>query len=1101
MNFSFQFQFIDEFYNQLMAPYVRNIYAQADARHVLQEVGEIEENYPKFDEQLTEKATHAAYSLIMCGCSYIENNIDIKKGLAILEDAGKLLSDAYKNNKPEEYSRDHNLLISGMALYAARQYSRAFIVLKNITNDFTVGQIISCFIKKDFHHLIIAINSAVFEEHPMLDVSGFDEWTITFNIAKCFSVLLEYISNGNIQNISTINEILDKLLVISKSSNLPLYWLIIRLLKIILVSYKESSLWSILSPLLPSTRVLATYINLLSSFRSPVIELWPSQVDTLPLALDDNDGVVVNLRTSGGKTRVAEIAILKTLIGNPFSKILYLAPFRSLAFEIEQSLHDVFNPLGFTVSHLYGGATVNVSDTELIALSNIIVATPEKAKALIRCDSGITNNIKLIVVDEGHLLGATERNVRNELFLTHIKEYASRNNIRILLLSAVLPNVTELAQWIGGNPSLVAKSNWKPSTERFGHLLWNGTNVRLQWEGEIKSFNPSFVQQTPLGFGTRKSLFPKNKNEAIAATAVRLANAGPVMIFSARAKSIPNLAEAVLLSLGEYPPDYPWPQREWNTFKNICKEELEEDSYILKSAQKGVICHSNRLPALVRISIERLMRSYPPKVIIASSTLGQGVNIGISTVIVATPYIDQNAISKRDFWNICGRAGRAFSDAEGKILYAIDHTKKTWQITKDYNLARDYFDKSQLENVESGLLVILNYFLRVSRRVNVEFGTFIEMIANDNIIFENDNGISSQVETLFNIFDDELLAMHEDLSLNDNDTLEWVEIVFKKSLAVIQAQANSNELIQILEARTKALLKRIPSKVKRKTLVSSGLPLLISNSIYDNLDSFKVIANEYFNDQTMRGLDKAIRFIEVWSSPYIRDIVENPPAQDVLDNIRLSWLNGTSLIDISLFESNADYVTSQYYGYALPWIINSIAQMFDKETESQYSEFFSRLALLVELGLPNETAAFLYLSGIRSRKSSIELAEQEEFNGKNNYSTIKSALSSLDRTMLSISAQTRAWLDLLSAEKENESFKKIKFPSFTWNKKGLGTTLTIREINGDVYLCSYDFTIREKVEHTNELPFRNIANIFGLYLNLENGTWFLKSNLPNIRTT
>ena len=234
-----------------------------------------------------------------------------------------------------------------------------------------------------------------------------------------------------------------------------------------------------------------------SGFVPPVTELWPSQVAAIPLAVGENDGGIINLRTSGGKTRVAEIAIINTLSSNSMSKVLYLAPFRSLAFEVEQSLSKVFNPLGITVSQLYGGSTANLTDFELINESQVVIATPEKAKALIRCGSGLETKIKLIVVDEGHLLGAEERYIKNEMFLTHIKEFASRNQIRMLLLSAVLPNANELAEWIAADSNLVAKSEWKPSLERLGLLLWDGTRVRLQWKSDGDPFNPNFVQKAP----------------------------------------------------------------------------------------------------------------------------------------------------------------------------------------------------------------------------------------------------------------------------------------------------------------------------------------------------------------------------------------------------------------------------------------------------------------------------------------------------------------------------------------------------------------------------------------------------------------------------
>ena len=238
----------------------------------------------------------------------------------------------------------------------------------------------------------------------------------------------------------------------------------------------------------------------------------------------------------------------------------------------------------------------------------------------------------------------------------------------MLLLSAVLPNANELAEWIAADSNLVAKSEWKPSLERLGLLLWDGTRVRLQWKSDGDPFNPNFVQKAPLGFGRRRNPFPNDKKEAIAATAVRLAQTGTVMIYSAKANAINGLAESVLLALGEHPNDFDWDESLWNVFESVCKEELGDSDIVLTAAQKGVICHNNRLPALVRIAIERLMRSKAPLIIIASSTLGQGVNIGISTVIVSTPYFSNETISNRDFWNICGRAGRAFSDVEGKIL-------------------------------------------------------------------------------------------------------------------------------------------------------------------------------------------------------------------------------------------------------------------------------------------------------------------------------------------------------------------------------------------------------------------------------------------------
>lgn len=476
---------------------LNNLIAQADARRILQEVKESPENYPAFDPLLTEKVTHIAYALLSCGCSLIEgadDSADEAENLGILERAGKLLSDAYRYNDSEADEKNYNLLIAGMALYAAKQYSRAFIVLKDINLDFSVGQLIIQFVKKDFNSLLKSTSKVFFEDFCELsDIQVLDEWVISHEIARIFMIITDYVQTGNKDDFTIIDDIFNKLLLVAVDSNLISFWLIIRLLRIILSTYFKASLWSVLPPLSSSQYTTKNYIQLLSGFVPPVTELWPSQVAAIPLAVGENDGGIINLRTSGGKTRVAEIAIINTLSSNSMSKVLYLAPFRSLAFEVEQSLSKVFNPLGITVSQLYGGSTANLTDFELINESQVVIATPEKAKALIRCGSGLETKIKLIVVDEGHLLGAEERYIKNEMFLTHIKEFASRNQIRMLLLSAVLPNANELAEWIAADSNLVAKSEWKPSLERLGLLLWDGTCVRLQWKSDGEPFNPNFV--------------------------------------------------------------------------------------------------------------------------------------------------------------------------------------------------------------------------------------------------------------------------------------------------------------------------------------------------------------------------------------------------------------------------------------------------------------------------------------------------------------------------------------------------------------------------------------------------------------------------------
>jgi superfamily II helicase len=67
------------------------------------------------------------------------------------------------------------------------------------------------------------------------------------------------------------------------------------------------------------------YVENLSFERQPIIELWPSQVESINDGLFSKDNnYIIKMPTSSGKTLIAEIAILQSLINNEEMKCIYL---------------------------------------------------------------------------------------------------------------------------------------------------------------------------------------------------------------------------------------------------------------------------------------------------------------------------------------------------------------------------------------------------------------------------------------------------------------------------------------------------------------------------------------------------------------------------------------------------------------------------------------------------------------------------------------------------------------------------------------------------------------------------------------------------------
>lgn len=189
-----------------------------------------------------------------------------------------------------------------------------------------------------------------------------------------------------------------------------------------------------------------SYVERLRAGKRSAIELWPSQLRAVQRAVDPTDDLVVALPTSAGKTRIAELCILRTLASK--QRIVYVTPLRALSAQVERDLTETFTPLGFSVSSLYGSAGVESGDAETLREGTIVVSTPEKLDFALRNDNSIIDNVGLIVLDEGHMLGPNEREVRYEALVQRLLRRDDAANRRIVCLSALFPTPEEMTDLV-----------------------------------------------------------------------------------------------------------------------------------------------------------------------------------------------------------------------------------------------------------------------------------------------------------------------------------------------------------------------------------------------------------------------------------------------------------------------------------------------------------------------------------------------------------------------------------------------------------------------------------------------------------------------------
>jgi replicative superfamily II helicase len=792
---------------------LQNYIAQANARYILLNTQETFENFPAYTIE-NDKLNLLAFHFLNIGASLAESQA-LDAAREPLEQGAALLEFVHGAHTNRIHTSEYFGLISALAYYVSFQYSKSFILIRKLVAESKIANFISLFIQRDFSRLSqevksLKVNNEYSDEFLAENYDEIDGATRIFElqIGLALNNFLNHFWTGEDKYIYEAKETLATLKDIAELKDDPGIWWVIRLLLLISDGIVQASLWSSLRQHYNmSDDLVPKYIYSLA-YQKPngYHELFVTQRQALKkVASSENKGSVISMPTSSGKTRIAELAILDSLSKNQNSKVLYIAPFRSLAFEIENSFEKILGSAGINISHLYGGGLFNKLDEAVIEESDVIIATPEKAKALLRSREDILNEIKLVIIDEGHLLGSDNRHTVNELFYEELRHFVHSVGGKFVVLSAVLPNAEDIARWLNDDKDTVVKSNWRPSDERLGILEWTGEAVNLDWKNNDDqnrpTFNNRFIVKRELPwkkYQRQPKFFPENNNEAIAATANKLETFGTMLIFVGLRSSVFVMGRSYMKCFGESEPDHEWKNlNDWKSFELACIETYGENNEWLLFARKGILCHSGELQNDVRIPLERLMRSEKPRVIIATSTLAQGVNLGVSSVIFASIYQAGELISARDFWNIAGRAGRAFTDFEGKILVSSDESDKTcmgrFKTESRRAEIHEYFKKESINLAHSGLLSALIALNNLTQKYNINFETLLELISNNQLGSldednddDDDSNEATNLDKKLDLVDDALLSIKYFISENDENSSS-VEDYFKKSLAYIQA--------------------------------------------------------------------------------------------------------------------------------------------------------------------------------------------------------------------------------------------------------------------------------------------------------------------------
>lgn len=1008
------------------------------ARGLIWRDGQLPEGSPPFAESLTEDLLDYAHSVLSMALrlrTEDANAAELNRAFVV---AGEAIEAAVHRGGAEQSDRGFNRVSAAVAFHLARYAARAFSVLPNASEQENLSpaeDVILRLLRRNLDVLRRVITGWLFDEsHGDNSIAERLQSDDEFDTDDALSIVLtssimrgmalfdhSLVIGGDIFAAEAKRKLLATAEAAADLRQVSHWW------TATLAAHLIDDLWAVSLhvqlPLLPPDSdhfekwrwLRWAYINKLRIGGRSAIELWPSQLEAAKRSLDLSDDLVVALPTSAGKTRIAELCILRTLASG--KRTVYVTPLRALSAQIERDLAATFRPLGFSVSSLYGSAGIESGDAATLGKGEIVVSTPEKLDFALRNDSSLIHDVGLIVLDEGHMLGPNEREVRYEALVQRLLMRSDSGERRIVCLSALFPTpqeMSDLVAWIRQDqPGEPVHSLWRPTRQRFGVIKWEQGAARLEAKVEEESpYVPRFIEpKRPPSGSRRKRLFPDDKNELTLACGWQFVEQGKnILIYCALRKSVETLGSLILKCIGHgVLSPLCQPNKRIKDAMLIGTEWLGESHPAVKCLEIGVALHHGGLPRPFLNEVEGLLRAGDCKITIASPTLAQGLNLSASVLLIPSIWRNQSVIPVAEFANVAGRAGRAFVDLEGLVLHLIWEKKETPKETSD---ATKYSERkwnklvasAKAPVVKSGILLLAGIlFDRIAIASGLDLEEVVDYVTGQSNAW---NFSSDMTDLPVDVFGkpeagicDHLLGLARPKAMTENQWDNHVASLDSALLALLEAETQNDkvenevdtvlqnslfsrqianeedrlqvQLKQFVTARAELVWSRTTA-VQRKGYHFAGVGL--SAGQFMDAHRSELVSILFRAEAAVAGQDAqelanaGVEFAQiVFQIAPFRPFIELPGSWE--DALR-AWLLGESGSKVvALGGDDGVDLLQDAFTYRLPWAMEAVRVHANAVGDLDAMLLDGTAAMAVEVGSANRSVIALLRAGLSSRSA------------------------------------------------------------------------------------------------------------------------------------